>query len=362
MIKVCLTVWLVLIAAISALCQPQDIADLNTQWQTYESGEYKPYDEISSVNAIYIHLRAGSYSGKDLQISSCFNYFVFINGKIAGEQIGDTRYNLDSLARVTKSSNLLITIFQKDLSRQTLTTKLTSSSVEVIESASKPASFFKDFVILAGLMIIILFVLAIRLNPKLSSDYLSLEKVFSLRDADDSQSNARLTNSANVQFYIMTSMLLALFFIIIFKFLPADYTLSTSFSSESFWKTLVLWLLTTLFILLIFLAKVSIIFSLTRLFGLRGLARIHYFNWIRLLLILFGASSIIIFIYFISRGLSPTFFEVLLYVVSGALVAWTLIVFLKLNNKSEHSMFHLFSYICATEIIPLLITIKVLFQ
>jgi hypothetical protein len=362
MIKVCLTVWLVLITEISVFCQSLGIEDLNTRWQTYETGEYRPYDEHSRVNAIYLHLKASGYSAKHLQISSCFNYFVFVNGKIAGEQSRETVYDLDSLARVTKSSNLLITIFQKDLSRQTLTTRLTSDPKNVTEIAAKPTSFFKDFVILAGLMIIILFVLAVRLNPKLSSDYLSLQKMFSLRDADDSQSNARLTNSANVQFYMITSMLLALFFIIIFKFLPADYTLSTSFSSESFWKTLVLWLLTTLVILLVFLAKVSIIFSLTRLFGLRGLARVHYFNWIRLLLIVFGTASIIIFIYFISRGLSPTFFEVLLYLVSGALVAWTLIVFLKLNNKSEHSMFHLFSYICATEIIPLLITIKVLFQ
>jgi hypothetical protein len=157
-------------------------------------------------------------------------------------------------------------------------------------------------------------------------------------------------------------MLLALFFIMIFKFVPNEYALSTWFAPESFWKTVVLWLLTTLVIVGVFLIKIIIIFSLTRLFGLRGLARIHYFNWVRLLLIVFGAASVIIFIYFISRGLSPGFFEVLLYLVIGVLVAWTLIVFLKLNNKSEHSMFHLFSYICATEIIPLLITIKVLFQ
>jgi hypothetical protein len=362
MIKVCLTVWLVLISAISTFCQPLDLKNLNTEWQTYETGEYKPYDESSTVNAIYIHLKPSGYLGRDLQIRSCFNYFVFVNGKIAGEHNGDVVYDVDSLAKLTKSSELLISIFQENLSPQTLSTTLTASSNGVIENAVKPTTFFKDFVILAGLIITILFALATRLNPKLSSDYLSLQKVFSLRDADDSQSNARLTNSSNVQFYIMTSMLLALFFIIIFKFLPANYTLSTSFASESFWKTIVLWLLTTLVILLIFLIKISIIFSLTRLFGLRGLARIHYFNWVRLLLIVFGAASIIIFIYFISRGFSPTFFEVLLYVVSGALVAWTLIVFLKLNNKSEHSMFHLFSYICATEIIPLLITIKVLFQ
>jgi hypothetical protein len=362
MIKVCLTAWLVLLAVISVFCQPLGTENLSGQWQTYQLGEYKSYDGSAKVDAIYIRLKPSAYPGRDLAISSCFNYFVFLNGRIIGESKGDRVYDLDSLAKANKSSDLLITIFQKNLSQQTLLTKLTSRSTDITDNVIKPTSFFKDFVILAGLIIIILFVLAIRLNPKLSSDYLSLQKTISLRDADDSQSNARLTNSSNVQFYIMTSMLLSLFFIMIFKFVPAEYALSTSFTSESFWKTVVLWLLTTLAIVGIFLIKIIIIFSLTRLFGLRGLARIHYFNWVRLLLIVFGTASVIIFIYFISRGLSPGFFEVLLYLVVGVLVAWTLIVFLKLNNKSEHSMFHLFSYICATEIIPLLITIKVLFQ
>jgi hypothetical protein len=362
MIKVCLTVWLVLFAAILVLCQTPDTENLIAKWQTYELGAYKPYDKDATVDAIYIPLRGSAYSGKDLLINSCFTYFVFLNGKILGEHKGQIAYDIDSLTRVTKSSDLLISIFQKDVSQQTLSARLTSRSIDMIDNIVKPTSFFKDFVILAGLIIIILFVLAIRVNPKLSSDYLSLQKIISLRDADDSQSNARLMNSSNVQFYIMTSMLLALFFIMIFKFVPAEYSLSTSFASESFWKTLVLWLLITFVIVGVFLIKIIIIFSLTRLFGLRGLARIHYFNWVRLLLIVFGAASVIMFIYFISRGLSPGFFEVLLYLVIGVLVAWTLIVFLKLNNKSEHSMFHLFSYICATEIIPLLITIKVLFQ
>jgi hypothetical protein len=122
------------------------------------------------------------------------------------------------------------------------------------------------------------------------------------------------------------------------------------------------WIRLSVIILGVFFVKILLIFSLTRLFGLKGLARIHFFNWVRLLLIVFGASSIILFIYFILRGQSPDFFIVFLTLVVGTLVSWIFIVFLKLNGKTEHSMFHLFSYICATEIIPLLITIKVLFQ
>ena len=95
---------------------------------------------------------------------------------------------------------------------------------------------------------------------------------------------------------------------------------------------------------------------------MRGMARFHFFNWIRLLLVVFGTATIILFMYFISRGDSSDFFVILLFLVIAALIAWIVVAFFKLSGRSEHSMFHLFSYICATEIIPLLITVKVLFQ
>ena len=95
---------------------------------------------------------------------------------------------------------------------------------------------------------------------------------------------------------------------------------------------------------------------------MRGLARVHFFNWVRLLLIVFGGATIIVFSYYILRGQNETIFVAFLSLIVGTLIAWIFIVFMKLNGKTEHSMFHLFSYICATELIPLLITIKVLFQ
>jgi hypothetical protein len=101
---------------------------------------------------------------------------------------------------------------------------------------------------------------------------------------------------------------------------------------------------------------------MTRLFDMRGMARYHFFNWVRLLLVMFGAATAIIFMYFISRGDHPYLFVVFLSVVAGTLLVWIVMAFFKLSGRSGHSMFHLFSYLCATEIIPLLITVKVLFQ
>ena len=49
-------------------------------------------------------------------------------------------------------------------------------------------------------MIIFFFLLAVRLNSKLAGDYLSVSRIFALRDIDDAQASARLTGGSNVQF------------------------------------------------------------------------------------------------------------------------------------------------------------------
>jgi hypothetical protein len=217
-------------------------------------------------------------------------------------------------------------------------------------------------VVVAGLIIILFFLVALRLNPKLTSDYLSLSKLFSSRESDDSQASARLTSSANVQFYILCSLLIGFYLHIVFHSLPLRFALSEHFQASGFWMISWQWMKLSGIIFFILLFKIFLVFSLTRLFGMRGMARYHFFNWIRLLLLVFGAATVVLFMYFIARGSSPDYFVIFLSVVVVALIVWIMLAFFKLRSRSGHSMFHLFSYLCGTEIIPLLITVKVLFQ
>ena len=357
-----MTCSLVILVMVLAKGQKKEgLIDLKDQWTVFADGDYKQFNDETHAEAIHLSLRNIKQSGK-LAVHSARKYFVFINGKLYGQYQQNVLLNIDSLQQVHKYRDVQLTIYQPHLNPDELTTTVRSLGKIDNLAPEKRADYFKDFVTVAGLLIITLFVMMMRLNPKLSNDYLSIAKMFSLREGDDAQSNARLTSSANIQFYALTSMLLSFFLMLVFNHLPADYSLVTSLSTHSFAGAFGLWLIVSVVVFVLFTCKIIVIFSITRLFGLKGLARIHYFNWIRLLLILFGMASLLVFVYFISRGLSSSFFENVLVAVVVVLVAWTFVVFLKLNNKSDHTMFHLFSYICATEIIPLLITIKVLFQ
>jgi hypothetical protein len=340
--------------------------DLHADWMKYEKEAYQtmPDERLAVENTIYFKIDANRFQGRYLAINSDRSFFIFLNGMLAGEFPGRTLLNLDSLTNTNRTASLLVGIYQQDINPRDLKTVIGSFHPRspLQESASSPPTYFRDFVTLAGLVIILLFLMITRLNPKLASDYFSVVRIFSLREGEDAQSNARLTSSTNIQFYIICSLLLGFYLMIIIHHLPDEYALPLYFQGHTFGAVVWQWIRLSTIILSVFFIKIVLIYSLTRLFGLRGVTRIHFFNWVRLLLIVFGASSIIIFVYFISRGQSTTFFLVFLMLIAGTLTAWIFIVFLKLNGKNEHSMFHLFSYICATEIIPLLITVKVLFQ
>jgi hypothetical protein len=339
--------------------------DLQTEWLTYEQGYVPIGAETYNIgNTLYFQLAPAQYPGRSLVLKSARPFFVFFNGRISGEYDGYVSFKVDSLATAYFTQTLLVTIHQKDINKRDLKTWILSEKKKnsSLVPPGRPSTYFKDFVIVAGLIIIIMFLIITHFNPKLASDYFSVIRIFSHREGDDAQSNARLTGSTNIQFYIGCSLLLGLYLMIIFHHLPDAYALPLYFEGHSFGAVVWQWIRLSVIILGLFFLKIVFIFSLTRLFGLRGLARIHFFNWVRLLLIVFGASSLILFVYYISRGQSPVFFVVFLSLIVGTLMAWIGVAFLKLKGKSEHSMFHLFSYICATEIIPLLITIKVLFQ
>ncbi|HEY0655941.1 MAG TPA: DUF4271 domain-containing protein [Chryseosolibacter sp.] len=346
----------------SSQSQPYSV-DLQPSWLVFEDGKYSPYSH-RSVNAIYFNLETPLFPGSDLRIHSSRPYFVFVSGKLSGEFNGTAVLKIDSLGARHSSTQLIVGIYQKDINPRELKTAILKINGRPTEAgiAAKPSSFFKDFVIVSGLIIIIFFLVIGQINPKLASDYFSVIKIFSPREADDAQSNARLTSSNNFQFYIGCSLLLAFYLLIILFHLPDEYALPLSFQANGFWGTVGQWLRLAFVILLLFLAKIVIVFMLTRLFNMRGLARVHFFNWIRLLLIVIGGATVIVFTYYITRGQNETFFVAFLSLIIATLIGWVFIVFMKLNGKTEHSMFHLFSYICATELIPLLITIKVLFQ
>jgi hypothetical protein len=210
-------------------------------------------------------------------------------------------------------------------------------------------------------LISVLIVVA-QLNPKLAWDYFSVFRIFFMREGEDSQIYSRITSSINILFYVYCSLMIGYYLMIIFRFIPSHYVVALAYQTDSFGTAMLLWTKLSGIILAIIFFKVLLVYCLSIMFGLTEIAGIHIFNWIRLLLVVFGTLTVLLFLYFILHGQNENFHVVLLKIISWLLVGWMFLIILKLSRRMSHSMFHLFSYICATELIPLLITIKILYN
>lgn len=340
------------------------VKDLQGEWQIYEGERYIPFKGGANVSTVYFSIEPSKFGGHLLRINSNEPYTIFINGQLITSKDKKADLPMDSIRQFFHTPVLLVGVHQKKIREGGLQTLIVSKSPVKRSSEELPMRFsqFRDFVIVGMLILASVLIVVVQLNPKLAADYFSIMKMFFLREGEDSQIYSRITSSINFLFYVYCSLMIGYYLMIIFRFIPSHYVVALAFQSDSFGETMLLWIELSAIVLLIIFFKVLLVYCLSIIFGLNEIAGIHIFNWIRLLLVVFGTLTMILFLYFILHGQNENFHIILLKIISWLLVGWMFLIILKLSRRVSHSMFHLFSYICATELIPLLITIKVLYN
>ena len=341
------------------------LKDLQPEWQVFQAESYVPFERNENkIKTIYFSLKPSEFSGNLLRVESNEPYALFINGQLITHRSTALNLPVDSLRQLFSSPVLLVGIHQEKIRVGGLKTQIVSSSPQKELSAELPMRFssFRDFVIVGMLILVSILIIVIQLNPKLASDYFSIIKMFFMREGEDSQVYSRITNSINILFYVYSSLMIGYYLMIIFRYIPDHYVVALAFQADTFGEAMFLWIKLSAIVLAIVFFKVVLVYALSIMFGFTEIAGVHIFNWIRLLLVVFGLLTLILFLYFISHGQSENFHLFLLKIISWLLIGWMFLIILKLSKRMNHSMFHLFSYICATELIPLLITIKVLYN
>lgn len=339
--------------------------DFRDEWKIYQNDQFQSFDrEKGKATTIYFMLDAARFPGTTLRVSSPELFALFINGQLMGKRSTNMNLDVDSLRDIFQSSLVQVSVHQDKIRSAGLQTFILANVAIPLPPAGTELlgfSFFRDFAITGMLILMVMLIVIIQLNPKLASDYFSITRIFSMREGDDSQAYSRITSSINILFYAYCSLMLGYYLIIIFHFLPSHYSIAVAFQPATFWSAILQWLALSLIILMIFAAKIILIYVLSYVFGMSEIGGIHFFNWVRLLLGVFGTLTIVLFLYFIPHGQRENFYVFLLGAMAWILAGWTILIILKLQHQLGHSMFHLFSYICATELIPFLITIKVLY-
>jgi Domain of unknown function (DUF4271) len=355
--RVTVVLILFFLSAGGAGSQPTEIRkDLSAHWKVLEGDRMEDY-QGQAVHTIHLFV-TDQFKGGILSIKAPGEFTLFINGQLQLRAHSEYKLNVDSLLAM-RAGTPLLSIFQKG-NVTSIQTDLISHAQLENENLTRESTHFNDFVILSSLLLFGFFVILFRSNTRLTVDYLNLEKLFSIQEREEALVTGRIGSSINILFFVFISLLCGVLLMVIFRWDPPELYLSHKGSIHSSASAFAQWLVVSLAIFIFLILKLLLIWIMGTLFDYKGVVRFQFFNFIRSLYIASALMGFVLLGYFMLEIKNPDFFYFLLASACGFMILSAFILYFKLMTRTSSSFFHLFFYLCGSEIIPLMILIKVL--
>ncbi len=329
------------------------IKDLRDTWQVSSGDRLVDY-QGEPVQTIHFFV-TDQCKGGTILIKAPGEFALFVNGQLLVQTRLQFNLNVDSLLSI-KGDMAILSVYQKR-NVKTLKTELIHRRNAEITSVTRASTHFNDFVILSSLLLFGFFIILFRFNTKLTFDYLNLIKVFSVQEREDGIFTGRIGSSVNLLFFVFISSFWGLLLLVVFNNGPLILQKVSIHSTAGAFGW---WLLVSVFVLVFLFLKLILLWIMSAIFGLEGLVRFQFFNFIRSLYIAAVFVGIALLVYFILQLEKPDFFYNLIATACGFMILSALFFYLKLMNRTSSSVFHLFSYLCGSEIIAMMILTKVL--
>jgi len=307
--------------------------------------------------AAHLTLDLSQHRGHYLLIESKKIFYLFINSTFVLKQSGLIRLSADSL-RQKYSSSIFLSLYQKNGTNDLSIKWTVLQPHDELYNPKRPLLVFSNFILVSSLILIIFFTALFRTNPQLTQDYLNLSKLFYLRDREENQITLRITSSVNLLFYLFCSLLASLALITALYFAHEGLSFLTYPYFTTTGRYLGQWLILALGILGALMVKLAFIALIALLFGWRDVIGVQFFNFVRVLILSLALIAIVSLFCF-SFDIRVNYF-ILLKAGCILMLMGAGLLYFKLQVRTTFRSFHLFSYLCATEIFPLMILVKVL--
>lgn len=360
--KISVSIWLVCLSLIAIGQDTLTVKDLSNEWSFYNSsyGGYVPLVKKSAFEGETIHfiVDAEKYPGTELQIGSSQPISIVVNNQLIAVVNGSELWSLDSIAATHKKKQLPITIYAPSIKIGGLSTKLiaiSSQSVKPLEGglniSTRDPSHFINFLLTAFFVLIIFLTTIQFFYPKMFSDYFRAGRALALRETEENLLKSRPLATVNIS---MTSFLsLSASLLIVGVLYMADVKDAEWLSFGSFGEGVWAWLKLAIFILLWFFLKLLLVNYSTQLFRLNNFFASHHFNYVRLNLLFISLGLVVLIIFrFAFEIVDEAFYYKMFFSILIALSFTILVIALKLMNGGGYKIVYLFSYLCATEIVP----------
>lgn len=218
----------------------------------------------------------------------------------------------------------------------------------------------RDLFIILSMILLCVFAVSRVAFPKLFAESLSPDKLFGFRLKEDLGSSLRPFSTEHIYFTGLYS--LALSFVALFlvnqlqREIPVDWLQVRNIPNG-----LLVWLVLGIALNLVVYLKYLLILLLSSLFNTRGFVSRHFIDFINASLFYYVISAIVI-----ALGVYASFIPGVLFIntLKVSLLIFLfyrcLLLYIRLMQLSNYSKLYIFSYICSTELIPLIIGLKFL--
>ena len=269
--------------------------------------------------------------------------------------------DLDSLSGVSSLQVYTFTLFNQNwiygnrLSTTLITTNpKTANGLLVQDIHSRQESNFTEFFTISSLILLTIIAILINRFPKESKEYSAITYSLSFQNREESLITIRPLNRNNLLFIGLDALLIG-FLISSLKVLSPQHLEMNLLrgAPSSYYLD---WLEISFVIFLLLIGKYILISVFNRLYHLGEFRFIQFYNSLRYSIWVFLLAFIILVLSYLSfRQPYLHIYSFMINMVVFLLAIRLFILFIKLMNYSDYRNFHLFSYLCATEIIPFLV-------
>ncbi len=348
------------------------IVDLRQEWLIFDqkNNVYLPLidNDLEDVIAVNFSVDPDIYKNYYLYIHTPAGTSLFINQKIIdySENKKEWLMNIDSLRSIYHSQGLFFTLYIPNV----------SDDVNLITAIVRPASennvgisglsdfsflsrraqtIITDFFVFGLVMLLIMYAIIVNLFFKKLSSFYDLSRTLSLNIREEVTFKGKIFDGANTPILIAYSFLLSYIGIILIHFLEI-YQLPL----RQFGMMALSWMVLAFLIFLFFILKYWLLLLVGGLFKLPIVNR-HYLEYLRISKIFFTLIFIFILVAYFAGGVDIGIIgKWIRDLIIIFLILRVLLLYFKFIRSSSFTNLYLFSYLCSTEILPMVVGLKIL--
>ena len=372
--------WFLALFVIDALAQSNsdqitEIADLKKEWLTFDSQSknYVPFIDGSKLERPYIgfFLNIQDYQGMLLQCCVPNGTGIYIENSLVDYATIEEclLFDIDSLSNIYSKDQIFVSLYQHNFDSKRFVTDIVVPSFEnkeTVESGlqmifvGREPSLFTNFFIVVLLILMAFYAALLNLYPRVFREFFNFNKAFALKLKEEKVLTPSVFSRTNLLFFLGYGMVISFLGMVFWHMLdeiPAPFPFVDLSSFTGLFQS---WIKLSLLILIVLCLKYILIASIGTLFNHRIIAPRHFYDFYRLShIFLFLIAILAIVLYIVLQNPPEVLFRALFYGLVLLLSLRVVIIFLKLLDSASFRNFQLFSYLCTTEILPLVIGVNI---